>query len=203
MNMWTCHRAMPFPIIHRMKYAYCTVRILKLQKMYLGNHLSGIYVALLCIALCGCAAATPPPINTQATAALLPSSSVGAAPTAAVPTIASATPVPASWCQDPPAEPPEALPHTAGDQPEDTGESQSSDVPNLDTTMPLTYDQQTNTILVNQSGPLTLPALSSALGQPDLLHEIVPGEWLLNANLRLGKGVSLTIAGPSVRRLKL
>jgi parallel beta-helix repeat protein len=89
------------------------------------------------------------------------------------------------------------------DQSEDAGEAQAPDTPELDTTMPLRYDQQTNTILLNNGGAITLPVLANALARPDLLREPAPGEWVLNANLRIGEGVSLTIAGPSVRRLKL
>jgi parallel beta-helix repeat protein len=159
--------------------------------------------------LCGCAAA-PRPASIQATTVPLtsppPTAGIpmqGGAPATAAPRTAPATPVPASWCRDLPAEPPETTPRATDDQSEDAGEAQSPDALNLDTTMPLTYDQQSNTILLNQAGSITLAALSSALGRPELLRELAPGEWILNANLRIGKGASLTVAGPSVRRLKL
>lgn len=69
--------------------------------------------------------------------------------------------------------------------------------------MPISYDPDTNTILLGAGAPPTLPAIGAALGRPDLLRELAPGEWLLAANLRLGKGAALQIAGPEVRRLKL
>jgi parallel beta-helix repeat protein len=116
-----------------------------------------------------------------------------------------ATAAPLSRCTDLPAEPPEAEPRAQDDLSEDAGEaqSQSPDPPSIDTTMPLMYDTKTNTILLNNGASMTLPALSSALGRPELLRELAPGEWILNANLRIGKGVSLNVAGPTVRRLKL
>jgi hypothetical protein len=42
-----------------------------------------------------------------------------------------------------------------------------------------------------------------ALSRPDLLREEAPGQWLLNANLRVAPGGSLRIAAPDMRWLKL
>src|SRR5215213_8423348 len=96
-------------------YAYCTLRILKLQKSYLGDLFAGIRFVMLCTVLCGCAAGSPPPASIQATATPPASSPATAGiptqagtPTTAAPTIEPATPVPISWCIDLPAEPPEA-----------------------------------------------------------------------------------------------
>jgi parallel beta-helix repeat protein len=118
-----------------------------------------------------------------------------------------ATRTPPSPCTDLPAAPPAAddVPPADDNQPDDAGEApaESSDVPNMDSTMPIAYDANTNTIILNSGSPRTLPAVSRALGRADLLHELSSGEWLLHANLRIGKGAALQIAGPQVRRLKL
>jgi parallel beta-helix repeat protein len=120
---------------------------------------------------------------------------------------APATVVPLSRCTDLPADPPApaSAPPAEDKQPEDAGEvqPQSPDAPETDSKMPIAYDANTNTIMLNSGSPMTLPAVSNALGRADLLHELTPGEWLLNANLRIGKGALLQIAGPQVRRLKL
>jgi parallel beta-helix repeat protein len=65
------------------------------------------------------------------------------------------------------------------------------------------YDEQSNTITIAQGAPTTLPAISSAIAQPDALRELAPGEWLLGANLSIERGASLRISAPDVRRLKL
>ena len=69
--------------------------------------------------------------------------------------------------------------------------------------MPISYDAATNTIVLAGGAPSTLPAVAQALARPDLLRELAPGEWLLHANVRLGAGAALEIAGPAARRLKL
>jgi len=69
--------------------------------------------------------------------------------------------------------------------------------------MPISYDVNTNTIVLGSGSPMTLPAVAAALGRPDLLRELAPGEWLLSANLRIARGAALRIAGPEARRLKL
>ncbi|MDQ2998658.1 MAG: hypothetical protein M3R61_16620, partial [Chloroflexota bacterium] len=118
------------------------------------------------------------------------------------PTLAQPSP-----CTDLPADPPASAsaPPAEDKQPEDAGDAQaqSPDAPKLDPTMPISYDANTNTIVLNSGSPMTLPAVSRALGRADLLHELKPGEWLLNANVRIGKNAALQIAGPPVRWLKL
>ena len=69
--------------------------------------------------------------------------------------------------------------------------------------MPVIYDPNTNTIVLRAGAPMSLPAISRALGRPEALRELAPGEWLLSANLRIERGALLHIAGPDVRRLKL
>lgn len=71
------------------------------------------------------------------------------------------------------------------------------------TDMPVIYDPKTNTIVLRTDAPTILPAISQMLGQPDLLRELAPGEWLLSANLRIERGAMLEIAAPEARRLKL
>jgi parallel beta-helix repeat protein len=91
-----------------------------------------------------------------------------------------------------------------GDTAEDDETSpQSSDTSGTITTVPLSYDASTNTIVLAKGAPTTLAAVSRALAHPDALRELLPGEWLLGANLRIAKGAALEIAGPDVRRLKL
>jgi parallel beta-helix repeat protein len=153
---------------------------------------------MLCLVLCGCAAVAPsrasPPPDAAPQASLVATAAPQASPAAAAP---------GSQCTDLLAEPPEATPRAGDDQAEDPGEAQSPDQPDMDTKTPLAYDANTNTILLNKAAPMTLPALSRALGRPDLLRELAPGEWMLNANLRVGSGAALNVAGPSVHRLKL
>jgi parallel beta-helix repeat protein len=70
-------------------------------------------------------------------------------------------------------------------------------------TRSVSYDTASNTIVVGPGSPMTLPALSRALGKPEALREQAPGEWLLAANLRIERGALLQVAGPDVQRLKL
>src|SRR4029079_8528672 len=100
---------------------------------------------------------------------------------------------------------PASAPPAVDQQAEDAGDAQDEppDVPKTDIAMSIAYDVATNTILLNQGSPTTLPAISGALGRANLLRELSPGEWLLSANLRVGKGAVLHIAGPLERRLKL
>jgi parallel beta-helix repeat protein len=65
------------------------------------------------------------------------------------------------------------------------------------------YDEQTNTIEVQQGSNITLPALSQLIDRPDLLRELSPGEWLLDANVQVGATAELLITAPQVSRLKL
>jgi parallel beta-helix repeat protein len=140
--------------------------------------------------------ATLPPVTAQPPAAN--------APTAIA---VSSTPViTAAQCADmpPEVEMPAIAPSGSQDkQPEDTDDSSSDAGADPETNMPLSYDAATNTILLAGGAPITLPAVAQALARPDLLRELAPGEWLLSANLRVGHGAALEIAGPAVRRLKL
>jgi parallel beta-helix repeat protein len=75
----------------------------------------------------------------------------------------------------------------------------SSAAPNV----PVGYDDATNTITLRKGPATTLAALSQALGRPAALRERIPGEWLLDANLRIERGATLRIAAPEVAWLKL
>lgn len=67
----------------------------------------------------------------------------------------------------------------------------------------ITFDGPSNTIQLTQGQNVTMTGLSKAVGNPAALREVAPGEWLLSANLEIGKGASMTIAAPEVRWLKL
>jgi parallel beta-helix repeat protein len=67
----------------------------------------------------------------------------------------------------------------------------------------VSYDGDTNTIVVHAGGQTSLAAVSRALQRPDLLEETASGEWLLTANLELRKDAHLQISAPEVRWLKL
>ena len=68
----------------------------------------------------------------------------------------------------------------------------------------LNYDAAKNTLTL-QSGAWSLPEVSAQASThaPNALREMAKGEWLLRANLVIGKGASLRIAGPDVAWLKL
>src|SRR5262249_19954825 len=166
--------------------------------------------SLLCAALiCACAGpSAPAPANapsgpraaTSATVSPAPPNRPAAAPAVAMPS------GPAAQCADLPAErdlPVAAPPDSQDKQPEDTTDQPPAADTSPETTMPIGYDPATNTIVLAGGAPLTLSELSRALARPELLRELAPGEWLLNANLRVGSGATLNIAGPGARRLKL
>jgi parallel beta-helix repeat protein len=67
----------------------------------------------------------------------------------------------------------------------------------------VSYDEETNTIIVQAGEEVTLPEISQALEQPDLLQELLAGEWLLAANLQINEGAAVEIAAPDVHWLKL
>lgn len=67
----------------------------------------------------------------------------------------------------------------------------------------VSYDAEENIIRLHKGKPTTLAAVSAALGEPDLLRELAPGDWLLTANLSIERGATLTIAAPEVAWLKL
>jgi parallel beta-helix repeat protein len=60
-----------------------------------------------------------------------------------------------------------------------------------------------NTILLTAGQGVTLPALARAVGNPDLLREVAPGEWLLGVDLTVLPGTSVLITTPTTRWLKL
>lgn len=65
------------------------------------------------------------------------------------------------------------------------------------------YDDATNTIVLRNGAETTLPGVLQALGQAKGLQQLAPGEWLLDANLKIEAGARLRIAAPEVRWLKL
>lgn len=73
----------------------------------------------------------------------------------------------------------------------------------FDTSQPVKYDVASNTIVLGNGAPADIPALARKLKRDDLLRPLASGEWLLLANLWIGKQVTFQIAAPSVQRLKL
>ena len=70
----------------------------------------------------------------------------------------------------------------------------------------INYDAPSNTIFVRQSGStVTLSQIRAALGpaRQNLLQETASGEWVLRANLYIGKSVILVVDGNNVKELKL
>jgi parallel beta-helix repeat protein len=65
------------------------------------------------------------------------------------------------------------------------------------------YDDQSNTILLRKGARTGLVGISQAVGRPELLKQLAPGEWLLAANLRVEPGALLRVAAPEARWLKL
>jgi parallel beta-helix repeat protein len=65
------------------------------------------------------------------------------------------------------------------------------------------FDPTMNTILLTAGQGVTLPALARAVGNPDLLSEVAPGEWLLGVDLVVLPGTSVLITAPTTRWLKL
>jgi parallel beta-helix repeat protein len=65
------------------------------------------------------------------------------------------------------------------------------------------FDPAQNAVVLSAGQGVTLPALAQALGNPDLLREEAPGEWLLGADLAVLPGTSVQIAAPATRWLKL
>jgi parallel beta-helix repeat protein len=70
-------------------------------------------------------------------------------------------------------------------------------------TVNVTYDGDSNTIVLREGSVTTLGGLGRALNRPELLRELAPGEWLLAAKLEIRKDAALTIAAPETRWLKL
>jgi parallel beta-helix repeat protein len=65
------------------------------------------------------------------------------------------------------------------------------------------FDAAGDKIVLSAGQNVTLPALSAELGNPALLKETAPGEWLLAKTIEIGQGASLKVAAPTVRWLKL
>jgi parallel beta-helix repeat protein len=65
------------------------------------------------------------------------------------------------------------------------------------------FDPVQNAVVLSAGQGVTLPALAQAVGNPDLLREEAPGEWLLGADLAVLPGTSVEIAAPTTRWLKL
>jgi parallel beta-helix repeat protein len=65
------------------------------------------------------------------------------------------------------------------------------------------FDPAINSIVLSAGTGVTLPALAQAVGNPDLLREEAPGEWLLGADLAVLAGTSVQITTPTVHWLKL
>jgi parallel beta-helix repeat protein len=140
-------------------------------------------MAALCALLCGCGAA----------ATAQPSASRPAQST-------TLTPQP---------EPP-ALAALAGrtrpcEQPSDAGASEGTGAQQAEIATPAVvhYDDASNRIELRKGALTTLAGIARVIGRPDVLREVAPGEWLLNANLRVEQGAALRIAAPAVRWLKL
>jgi parallel beta-helix repeat protein len=79
----------------------------------------------------------------------------------------------------------------------------STDLSKNQTAQGVSYDAERRTIVLSKAEPATIAAVAAALGRPELLGEVQPGEWLLSANLEIREGAALTIAGPEVSWLKL
>jgi parallel beta-helix repeat protein len=65
------------------------------------------------------------------------------------------------------------------------------------------YDAKEQTIIVGKGAEVTLRDIARSLGEADVLREVAPGEWLLDANMRIEEGAALRIAAPETHRLKL
>ncbi|TWF76034.1 parallel beta-helix repeat protein [Pseudonocardia hierapolitana] len=65
------------------------------------------------------------------------------------------------------------------------------------------FDPAQNAVVLSAGQGVTMPALAQAVGNPDLLREEAPGEWLLGADLAVLPGTSLQLAAPTTRWLKL
>jgi parallel beta-helix repeat protein len=65
------------------------------------------------------------------------------------------------------------------------------------------FDPATNTIMLAAGQGVTMPALAQAVGNPEALREVAPGEWLLGADLAVLPGASVQITAQTTRWLKL
>lgn len=69
--------------------------------------------------------------------------------------------------------------------------------------MTAAYDRSANKIVLSAGQSVTLPALSQAIGDPAVLTEASPGQWLLSADLEVLSGAELELSTRTVRWLKL
>lgn len=70
----------------------------------------------------------------------------------------------------------------------------------------ITYEAASNTIFVKQGGSVVTPSMISrafAVSSRKLLVQTAPGEWMLRANLYIGKDVTFVVDGGEVKNLKL
>jgi parallel beta-helix repeat protein len=65
------------------------------------------------------------------------------------------------------------------------------------------YDDASNTIFLRKGAQTTLAGMSRVINRPQVLEQVLPGEWLLSANLRIDAGARLRVAAPEARWLKL
>jgi parallel beta-helix repeat protein len=65
------------------------------------------------------------------------------------------------------------------------------------------YDDASNTILLRKGAQTTLTGISRIVNRPEVLEQVLPGEWLLSANLRIEAGARLSVVAPEARWLKL
>ncbi len=84
-----------------------------------------------------------------------------------------------------------------------TREAAEAPAPPPPTGVQARFDPAQNAVLLTAGQGVTLPALAQAVGNPDLLREEAPGEWLLGADLAVMPGTSVQISAPTTRWLKL
>ncbi len=65
------------------------------------------------------------------------------------------------------------------------------------------FDSAAQKIVLSAGTGVSLPALSRIVNDPAALTETAPGEWLLNVDLEIDQGASLSVTAPAVRRLAL
>jgi parallel beta-helix repeat protein len=65
------------------------------------------------------------------------------------------------------------------------------------------FDAAGDKIVLSGGQNVSLTALSERLGDPEMLREVAPGEWLLGKTIEVTQGASLKVTAPEVRWLKL
>jgi parallel beta-helix repeat protein len=84
-----------------------------------------------------------------------------------------------------------------------TREAAEAPAPPPPTGVQARFDPAQNAVVLTAGQGVTMPALAQAVGNPDLLREEAPGEWLLGADLAVLPGTSVQISAPTTRWLKL